>query len=337
MDKKSFFAIFVLFVVFLLVSGVSCPINLTKKPNPADAENNLKFGTHIYEGNDGLVVQFVKDVPPARVYSGEPLTVAFDVLNKGATSVGDNFKGYLYISGADPNIVQFVPSFNELVVAGKGEVLGDGGYSTVSFNTGGVDNNGAVNLPGGTDSYKPKFIGTVCYEYETRASPVVCLDPDPFSTYAGEKACKVTDVSLSGGQGAPIAVTQVEQMPTRGATQLKIHFKNVGKGKVVMSDKISSSPPGPCIRVDPQDYNYINKIDSYDVQISNTILSGCSPPISDGVRLTNNEGVIICKYSFNGDVTQAFTAPISINLRYGYVESTTPKEVEILNVGPTTQ
>jgi len=324
MDKKSFFVVFVLFVIFLLVSGASCPINLKKKPNPDEAANNLKFGTHIYEGNDGLVVQFVKDVPPNRVYSGEPLTIAFDVLNRGASSVGglSGNSAYLYISGADPNIVNFGESVKLLEVPGKSEVLGDGGYTTASFDTSGI-----VDLPQGTDSYKPKFIGTVCYSYETNANPVVCLDANPFSAYAGEKACKVTDVSLSGGQGAPVAVTQVEQMPMKGVTQLKIHVRNVGKGKVISSSKLST-----CTKSESQDYNVINRIDSYDVSVGGNAPLLCSPT---EVRLVNNEGIIICTYTFADASVQAFTTPLNINLGYSYVESTTPKEVEILNIGPT--
>lgn len=346
MDKKSFFAIFILFVVFLIVSGASCPIK--RKANPNDAEQNLKTGTHIFEGSDGLVVSFVKDVPPNRVYSGEPLTIAFDVYNRGATGVGGESgnSAYLYLSGADPNIVQFdISSFPKVLdVPGKNEVLGVGGYSTVSFET-----SSNVDLTGGMDSYKPKFVGTVCYSYETSASPVVCLDPSPFGTFAGEKACKVLDVSLAGGQGAPIAVTKVEQMPMKGSTQLKIYVRNVGKGKVIRSDKLST-----CTQVGTQDYDKINKLDGYYVGVGSSgalnmdtlserspssdvgFSSGmsCSP---DSLRLVNNEAIIICKYNFDDVSNQAFTSPITIKLFYSYVESTTPREVEILNVGPTTQ
>lgn len=320
MDKKSFFVVFALFVVFLLVSGASCPLP-TKKPTGKEAENALKYGTNIYSGSEGLVVDFAKDVPPNRVYSGEPLTVAFDVYNRGAKSVSGE-EARLYISGADPNIVQFSETSKPLDVLGKGEVLGTGGFTTVSFDS------SEVVLPQGTDVYKPKFIGTVCYSYETVASPLVCLDPNPYGSFTGDKACKITDFALAGGQGAPVAVTRVEQFPTKGQTQLKIYVKNLGsKGKVISSEKLST-----CTRVEAQDYNFVNRIDSYEVRIGDNVLSDCSPV---SVRLVNNEGVIICRYVFDDASVQAFSTPVIIKLDYGYVESTLPREVDILNIGQT--
>ena len=43
------------------------------------------------------------------------------------------------------------------------------------------------------------------------ADVVVCIDPDPYSVVQEQKVCNIGDVSVSGGQGAPIAVTRIEE------------------------------------------------------------------------------------------------------------------------------
>ncbi len=321
MKKKYFSVIFTILIIAILVSGARCPVNRGNVDAEKEAEQAMKYGTDIYEGNDGLVIEFVKDVPPKRVYSGDAMTIAFDIYNMGAKSTEAN-DAYLYLSGADPNILKLNSQKIALdAIPGKGEVLGEGGFTTETFET-----SGPVNIPTGTDVYRPKLIGTVCYNYETTASPVVCMDPNPFGTFSGDRACDIRDVSTTGGQGAPVAVTKIEQLPMKGSTQLKIYVKNVGKGKVIHSDKLQT-----CTQVGAQDYNYINKLDWYTVTIGGTDLSDCKPA---SVRLTNNEGIIICKHTFSDSNIQAFTTPVTIKLGYSYIESTNPYEVEIMNIEP---
>ena len=38
----------------------------------------------------------------------------------------------------------------------------------------------------------------------------MCIDPDVVGLKVRQKICAVKDISLSGGQGAPIAITKIE-------------------------------------------------------------------------------------------------------------------------------
>jgi hypothetical protein len=76
------------------------------------------------------------------------------------------------------------------------------------------------DLPEGVENYNPTFLVKACYDYVTIASPVMCIDPQPHSN--AEKVCTPHTVHLSGGQGAPVAVTKVEQI----SSPSKIVFYN---------------------------------------------------------------------------------------------------------------
>jgi len=113
-------------------------------------------------------------------------------------------------------------------------------------------------------------------------------------------------------------------------------LKNVGRGKVIDSQKLST-----CNRVEAQDYNLINRLDGYYVKIGSAEFDSTTGGSAGGiiscqpssVRLVNDEAIIICRYNFPAEQQQsAFTSPIVIQLFYSYIESTQPQEVEILNI-----
>ena len=74
-------------------------------------------------------------------------------------------------------------------------------------------------------------------------SATVCIDPDQENIRPGKKICKVQDVSFSNGQGAPIAITQIQPqiIPVEDKEngikgikpQFLIFMENKGKGNPV--------------------------------------------------------------------------------------------------------
>ena len=180
-------------------------------------------------------------------------------------------------------------------------------------------------LPTGTDVYEPYIILTACYGYKTIANPVVCIDPNPFGVYTASKACQPRTVTEMGGQGAPIAVTKVEQIPSRGKVQFKIYIENKAKGKAIADEKVST-----CNLIEPTDYKYINKIDSYEVEASGLNLVACQPD-PENLRLVDDKGVIICSFDTDQSVP-AYTTPLKIELDYNYMESTQPKKIRIIKI-----
>ncbi|MCH8003395.1 MAG: hypothetical protein IH934_02090 [Nanoarchaeota archaeon] len=192
------------------------------------------------------------------------------------------------------------------------------------------------------DQYDPVILATACYPYFTKASPTVCIDPFPFE-HREEKVCEIGSVTLSS-QGAPIAVTKVEQEAATGKIQFKIHIKNVGDGDVIWNKDTSediSKLDGLLNRCSPLGGGILKRKDFDRVQLESIKIGNvdmfkerkCSP-FADGtdniVKLFNGEGFVICTLNVRdlGSIQSAYTSPLNIELRYAY-RSTISKQIKI--------
>ncbi|MBW2992429.1 hypothetical protein KY345_04395 [Candidatus Woesearchaeota archaeon] len=327
MKKNVYLAIISVLLIGILVSGAKCE-PLRKRPSEEVEEPSMLDLSQIRQGTEGLDMEFVKNVPPDQVYDNDFLTVMVNVKNKGAESVYD---AWFYLGGFDRTIVPFdigvegIPLSEtdaiEGYIPGKDELRGEEGEVVLTF---GAQLRG---LPGGTDVYEPNIILTACYNYKTIANPIVCIDPNPFGVYTASKVCQPRTVSETGGQGAPIAVTRVELVPSRGKIQFKIFVENKRDGKAISSDKGIDQ----CTMIEPIDYKYVNKIDSYNVWANGLSEIRCQPD-PENLRLVDDKGVIVCSFDISPDDVPAYTTPLNIELEYNYMESTKPKKVKILRI-----
>ena len=94
-------------------------------------------------------------------------------------------------------------------------------------------------IPQGESEKDGLFRVTAKYAYQTEASADVCVDPYfKESRYENViKTCEMKDISLSGGQGAPVTVTKVETKKSlisedRIKMEYTIYIENKGKGEV---------------------------------------------------------------------------------------------------------
>jgi hypothetical protein len=290
----------------------SCKI---KRPGDLDE----RAPEDIYKGTKGIELNFIKDFPPPKIYDTSVLSLITEVRNQGTADATG--KCFLHLSGFDDRIVQI---FNKVqpcgMVEGKSPLNPEGGFDTIEFTT------DRVWLPEGTDSYKPKFVLTACYDYETISNPVVCIDPNLYSVQPVEQACRVQDVATAGGQGAPVGVTRVDVDMMKNKALFKIHIANQGGGKVLRSG-IAKTGYGPNSCPFNLDYNDLNIVE-YDVDMRGASLIKCSPELAGPrVRLVNDKATIYCTFSIAGQY--AFTTPLNIRLNYGYMDSVS-KDVEIL-------
>jgi hypothetical protein len=326
MRRNIYILIIAISLIGIMVSGAQCTTLGKKKVSTEDEPTTMQL-KNIRAGTDGLVMDFVKNVPPDQVYDTDVLTVAVDIQNRGAENVED---AWFYLGGFDRNIVSFMPFdvegmplsegiFGVDYIPGKNELRGEVGETVVTFS---ADLEG---LPEGTDVYEANIIMTACYLYKTVANPIVCVDPNPFGVYTSAKACTPSVVSDLGGQGGPIAVTSVDQMPMRGKVQFKIYVSNKGRGKAISAEKYST-----CNQIESSDYKYINMIDSYSVEAGG-LGEGVCQPDTENLRLVDDKAVIICNFDIDEGVP-AYTTPLSITLNYHYMDSTTPKKVRIIHV-----
>ena len=171
----------------------------------------------------------------------------------------------------------------------------------------------------------------------TKASPTVCIDPYPFDD-GQEKVCQIGSQTLAS-QGAPVAVTKIEQEASTNKIQFKVYVENVGDGDVI------NSSPGSLGRCSPLGGGVLERKEFDRVQVQSLTIGGvnlwnadpdlnkCSP-FADGsndiIRLFDGEGFVICTLTVSelGDIQSAYTTPLNIELSYNY-RSTISKGIKI--------
>ncbi len=264
-------------------------------------------------------------------------SVILDVRNTGAFPQPDEDPvssfgefGVVYLSGYDTNIVFFTPGgiidLDPVNLYGKSAISPDGGIDIIEFK-GTVRSQNLL-----VDKYDPTLQANFCYYYETIAGPSVCIDPYPFATNI-RKVCSPSDISLSS-QGAPVAVTKIEEEAFSSKTQFRIMIKNVGNGQVIRSDSMYKCMPA-------KDATGIYDLQSsdFDKLFVERVMVGTKPitcgPFIEGqtknfrgmVRLINGEASIICDLpkSEYSEADSAYITPLQVRLSYVYKESIAKK------------
>ena len=161
------------------------------------------------------------------------------------------------------------------------------------------------------------FLVTNCYVYTTYAAPTVCIDPQPQSL--GDKVCIPRDIIYSGGSGAPVGVTRIEQENTQYTVRFTIHVKDLNtKGQVfdlLQMEKCSPYYPGRLSS------SFYDKVYLLDARIGSQRLQ-CTPSYGDGIRLTNGEGILRCTYYMDFSGTRsAYEKQLILEFGIGYIQS----------------
>jgi hypothetical protein len=292
--------------------------------NSRDVEGDVNFRT----GTQGLELRFLDQSPPLHVYEGDYLPITLELFNRGASEI---FTGEIHITGYDPQIINNnlgaginignlpypgEPVYFEMLDK-KTQFNREGGYLLMEFSS------GKINLPQQTPKYSIPLTIFACYDYETIASTEICIDPEPHKVY-NEKACVTRNVGMGGGQGAPVAVTNVELVNMREQMRITFDIVNVGSGlsggTIVdlnkMFDNACPNGFGP---------NEIDVVYLSEVKVGiNGITQFCSP--NGRVKLVNGRGRVSCTYQMPGGT--AFKTPLEIKLEYGY-KTFIRKDVEI--------
>lgn len=274
-------------------------------------------------GSQGLVINFMPNMPPSRVYDNEKLTVAVEVRNRGATDIQSS-SSRLYLAGFDNSLISGVSTAGNNIgtLEGKSMYNSEGGYTNVIFD-GYIGSIGSRNI----DEYNPTLQVTACYRYETIADPMVCIDMDPFSPTNQEKICNANTVqNLGGSQGAPVAVSSVQTEPSKGKMRFKIYVSNVGGGLVFKDGYNYLNRCNP-YNAQGLEFNDIDMVRVEEVKVAGTSILPSCKPLENGYLRLKGAGYIICEYS--GATGPAYTTPLTIKVSYGYRNSIT-KPIQIV-------
>lgn len=174
-----------------------------------------------------------------------------------------------------------------------------------------------LTLPPSLEEFRQRVMVTSCFDYATHASAMVCIDPEPYSNV--KKACVPNTVSPGGGQGAPVAITSIEQKPGRGRTTFTINIKHNKKGTYdELYDYFSlykcDPASGATVKTNDKNIVYVGYVylSQYDITMA------CIP--NQMIRLDDSgNGQIVCSITFPEDIaSSAYQAPLEVELWYGY-------------------
>lgn len=308
----------ILILIMLAILASACV------PGQQQAQDKEQVTTYYRTGTQGLLLRFAPNLPPNRLFDTEPFNAVIEIENRGAYTVGGP-GDKVYLSGFDPSIITGILEWGEQIpqIEGKTQFVTQGGMDAVGFR-GTI----APLAPRNIDKYPVRLLATACYEYQTIATTPVCIDPSPYAPTTESKICTPGPVSLGGGQGAPIAVTQIDVDPSPARTRFKIHIQNAGGGEVFRygAEYLQKCSPHTA----PLQFDEIDYVELVDVSVAGTSIKPTCKPLDNGhIRLTNGRGTVFCELMTRGQ--DAYTTPMSITLEYGYRNSVY-KDIEIVSV-----
>jgi hypothetical protein len=181
-----------------------------------------------HKGTEGLVLSLLEGYPPEKIWKESGFLVGIELRNKGSYDIED---AMIKLHGFNPRYV--VPSEDEKnigILHGRSAGYPEGDYAVVEFE----ETN--IAAPPGKEALS--FTVSAEYNYKTEASAVVCISPEVNPIVkTKEKVCEIKEISLSGGQGGPVAVTAINEIPGYKSGRLNLKFvidiENKGNGEVL--------------------------------------------------------------------------------------------------------
>lgn len=256
-------------------------------------------------GTEGVTLTFYGD--SFIFYNNQYMNLELLLQNKGAY---DEPQGKLVLSGYDPTILKISSEPLDLPedLSGKNRFTPEGSLSFVS-----VPEDAPVSLSL-SESYETTLQASVCYSYQTIATPTACLLYKPEDNYI----CEQETISLSS-QGGPVAVLELDQAFVQDGVRFTTIIQHVGDGTVVNAYDVDAYDACP-YALKKEDTNHIG----VKMEISGLGEPDCIPSNSYIALNDDGIGVIICTFTLREE--HSYTTPLKITLDYMYL-STVQQEV----------
>ena len=192
-------------------------------------ENELPDIPDYHSGTEGLSMKFLTNLPPNEIWENSDFIIGLELQNKGPSPIDD---GIIVVTGFDPDYIMLNQDESAFELEERGPSYPEGGYKIINIPV------RSIAMPEGSDSYSAGFTIRAYYDYQTEATATVCIDPNVYSLVSLNKACEVKEITMSGGQGAPVAITKVEPRisPSDSSdieSEFKITIQNSGSGEVL--------------------------------------------------------------------------------------------------------
>ncbi len=289
-------------------------------------------------GTEGIVLSFTQGTPPAQVYEESDVPVFLELWNKGATDV--LFRDITLTLTTDPfyATVKQAPMFD--LKQEREELPPDTSFSYTDYllgrQPGYSDGERRVfsslisikKIQGLREEPTSELFASVCYPYRTEFGETVCVDTNAYNQNQQRQVCQAATHTYQS-QGAPVAVTQVENRPTpvrrpgeggRGYLNVVqptfiIHLRNVGRGTVLLPlSADAATRNAACAGSVARELR--NRV-GVNVSLSGVQLQ-CDP---NPVLLQGGEGYTTCKLVDKAVSGSNYLGILTISLDYLYRES----------------
>ena len=179
------------------------------------------------QGYDGLELELLPNYPPEEILEGGTYTIAVQISNKGAY---DTTRGEVSVFGLSKALNTLDRDVELLrVIKGRDINMPSGEFYIEEFK----GKNNFITA----DEYEAKFWVQAEYNYQTVFNADVCINPAMLKIEVEQGSCVVEEEMSFGGQGAPIAITEVEELVSSEGDDTKAQFtlriENKGDGDLI--------------------------------------------------------------------------------------------------------
>ncbi len=208
----------ILIIVLLTIILVGCGSS-----GGGDAKTNYKTGS------GGLKIIFFNNAPPEKIYPLSDFRIILQLENDAAY---DLTSGEISIIGLDGKYFEVTPLYQTFpTLEGRNLLNPSGGKDFIEFE------GKAKQLFQNAQSYRGNYFLKTKFQSNLEFSDTVCLSPRMYDIY--DSGCTPQEKKGYSGQGAPLAITDIELVSYPIGAGAKIEFrirlKNLGNG---MIDKI---------------------------------------------------------------------------------------------------
>ncbi|MBN2881700.1 hypothetical protein JXM83_06645 [Candidatus Woesearchaeota archaeon] len=303
------------YFVFTLVVLFSLVLSGCSGTNSSTGSSDTTYA----KGTLGVSFFFMDNQPPSKIYLTEdpvPFPITVEVRNEGTYELGPQDLIFT-LSGVDPTMITIPESeYLRETLDGKTQYLPEGGFTIKELGELALDRD---NI--GTE-YNPTILLSAYYKYKTRGSVPICIDPDLYDSNSGDKVCTAQDVSISGGQGSPIAVVKVEQVSSPSKAIFKLYFSNAGSGTVFSTRQSLEEASRDGIGIRYKDLIHVT------ASLGGQPLD-CRTDDNGNVRV---DDVLYCTYNYDSSsVSSAFSTVINFEIEFNY-KTSVQKSLTIINL-----
>ncbi|HIH10935.1 TPA: hypothetical protein HA241_01995 [Candidatus Woesearchaeota archaeon] len=212
MNRKISFGTGLLLILLVIITGCS-------SGDGKSTTYNFK------QGIAEPTVEFVRNAPPDKIYPLSNFKIIAQVHNQAAYDVQDVTLQLVGLVASYFDVVPTVQSVNPLL--GRSAMSPDGDSAYVEFD------GRSGQLFQNAEYYTGNFATELSYRSGMEFADTICINPSLYEVY--DSGCTVQPKKSYSGQGAPLAVTAMEEVvyPGTGAEiEFRFTMQNRGQGTV---------------------------------------------------------------------------------------------------------